>query len=979
MAKTYVALDLETTGLDPAKDAIIEIGALLFRGDRELESFSTFVDPGRNIPYFVTELTGITNADVKGAPPLSYALRRLTDFVGRSTIIGHSIYFDLSFLRRHDALKRNHAIDTFELANILVPHAARYSLENLTRELGIQSLPQTHRALDDARMAFELFKALLERAIQLPQQTSKEIIRLGRYVNWHAVEFFREAQYRRRMQGFSGGIGAQLASRRGGDTAGPLFLTEELAKPLEPRSEPLPLDVEALTSLLTEERSPLSKAFPEYEYRPQQVEMLHAVAQAFNKGHHLLVEAGTGTGKSLAYLLPALHWAVHNGQHVVISTNTINLQEQLANNDIPKLAEFLPLEFRHAVLKGRSHYLCRRQFEAMRHRGPANIEEMRVLARVLIWLPHTLDGDGDDLFLPTPEDRAVWYNISATSENCNPKHCRFFTADVMSPGDTCFFYRAREKAEAAHLIIVNHALLLADIMTQNRVLPDYHLLVVDEAHHLEHATTDALRYSASWYTLNQALTDLLRGRGRFKSERSFPGLLNILRDAAGDLPRKTQHKLLDIVNRLEDTAEHTQRRLEDVFNVLDVFLEENTGNRDHRYSTRLRITDSLRKQPTWDSVEINWSQAEPPFASLTEDLNQITRAIEEIEREDLEQIKASFVATTRRLTEAYFQLRHFIVEPGENYIYWLESRKKRSRRSGSQVSVNAVPLRVGPLVREHLFEKKHAVVLTSATLQTGGSFDYLRDRLDAWDARALSVGSPFDYKSAALLYIVNDIPQPGTHGHQKTVEQTLISLFKATEGRALALFTSYSQLQTTARAITSPLGQEDITVHAQGDGSSRAQLLENFREGERTVLLGTRSFWEGVDVPGEALSCLVIVKLPFDVPSDPIVAARSEDYEDSFNEYMVPEAILRFLQGFGRLIRTREDRGIVVVLDSRLKTKRYGQRFLNSLPDPLLKMGRRSTLPEIAARWLAGEPLPDEPLINEREPWSVPPPEEPPW
>jgi DNA polymerase-3 subunit epsilon/ATP-dependent DNA helicase DinG len=970
MAKTYVALDLETTGLDPARDAIIEIGALLFRGERELEAFSTFVDPGRSIPHFVTELTGITNADVKGAPPLSYALRRLTDFVGRSTIIGHSIYFDLSFLRRHNVLKRNRGIDTFELANILVPHAARYSLENLTRELGIEFAPQTHRALDDARMAFELFKALLERAVQLPQQTRKEIIRLGQHVNWHAVEFFREAQYQRRMQGFSGGIGAQLASRRGGDTAGPLFLTEELAEPLEPRREPLPLDIETLTSLLTAERSPLSQAFPAYEYRPQQVEMLQAVTQAFNRGRHLLVEAGTGTGKSLAYLLPALHWAIQNGQHVVISTNTINLQEQLANNDIPKLAEFLPLEFRHVVLKGRSHYLCRRQFEAMRHRGPANIEEMRVLARVLIWLPNTLDGDGDALFLPTPEDRAIWHNISATGENCNPKHCRFFTADVMRPGDTCFFYRARERAEAAHLIIVNHALLLADIMTQNRVLPEYHLLIVDEAHHLEHATTDALRYSTSWFIINQALTDLLRGHGRFRSERSFPGLLDALRDVGHNLSRKTNHKLLDVINRLEDTAEHTQRRLEDVFDMLDMFLEENTGHGNNRYSTRLRITDSLRKQPSWDSIELSWSQAEAPFASLTEDLNQVMRALEDIEREELEQLKALFIAATQRLTEAYFQLKNFIVEPGENYIYWLEASQKRP------LSVNAVPLRVGPLVREHLFEKKRAVVLTSATLQTGGSFDYLRDRLDAWEAEALSVGSPFDYKSAALLYIVNDIPQPGTHGHQKTVEQTLISLFKATEGRALALFTSYSQLQTTARAITGPLGREDITVHAQGDGSSRAQLLENFREGERTVLLGTRSFWEGVDVPGEALSCLVIVKLPFDVPSDPIIAARSEDYDDAFNEYMVPEAILRFLQGFGRLIRTREDRGIVVVLDSRLKTKRYGQRFLDSLPDPLLKMGRRSMLAETAARWLAGQSLPEEP---DPEPWSIPPPEEPPW
>ncbi len=957
MARTYVALDLETTGLDSNRDAIIEVGALLFEEDRELDHFSTFVNPGRSIPYTVTELTGITDADVRGAPPLNQVLRQLTKFVGRSIVVGHNIYFDLSFLRRHNVLRRNRAIETFEIANILVPHAARYSLANLVRELNIDLPEQTHRALDDARMAHALFNALLERGMQLPQQTLREIVRLGHYVNWSSVNFFKDAQHHRRVQGFTGGIGAQLAGRRGGDAAGPLFMQEEFMEPLEPREKTVPLDLEELTALLGQD-SPLAQAFPDYEHRPQQIEMLQAIGEAFNQRHHLLVEAGTGTGKSLAYLLPALYWAIQNNQRVVISTNTINLQEQLAHKDIPKLAECLPYEFYFTILKGRGHYLCRRQFETLRRRGPSSIEEMRVLARALIWLPSTLDGDGDALFLPTPEDRAIWRTISATRENCDLEHCRFYASD------RCFFYRARDKAESAHLLIVNHALLLADVMTQNRVLPDYELLIVDEAHHLEHATTEALRYSVSWPMLKQALNELLKGR------RNFPGLLDTMRSWTSELGRKDSVTLLNTIQQVEDVAEQVSRRAEETFDTLSMFLDENKSGGNRRYAIRLRLTDSLRKQPSWDNIEVTWSQVAQPFGTLVENLSKLARALEDLDLPDVDQLRAPFISVTQHLAEAHAQLQSFISEPSDNYIYWLQDQNNRA------LSVNAVPLRVGPLVEEYLFDKKRSVVLTSATLQIAGSFEYLRDRLNAWDAQNLAVGSPFDYKSAALVCVVNDIPQPGRPGHQKGVEQALISLFKATQGRALALFTSYSQLHKTAQAITKPLADEEITVYAQGGGSSRAQLLENFREGERAVLLGTRSFWEGVDVPGEALSCLVIVKLPFDVPNDPIIAARAEDYEDAFNEYMVPEAILRFLQGFGRLIRTQDDRGIAVVLDSRIKTKRYGQRFLDSLPDPLILVERRNTLPEIAARWLAGRPLP---VKAEPEPWSIPPPEEPPW
>ncbi|MBN1250249.1 MAG: hypothetical protein JXC32_21475, partial [Anaerolineae bacterium] len=335
----------------------------------------------------------------------------------------------------------------------------------------------------------------------------------------------------------------------------------------------------------------------------------------------------------------------------------------------------------------------------------------------------------------------------------------------------------------------------------------------------------------------------------------------------------------------------------------------------------------------------------------------------------LESARVRLLGIHRVLAAAGEELRQFILEPGENAISWMETRPNRP------FTVNTVPLDVGPLIHDNLFVKNRSVILTSATLRIDGSFDYLRQRLGVDpEVRELALGSPFDYPSVALLYAVSDIPEPQTTGYQKAVDATLIDLFRATEGRALALFTSYSQLKAATSAITQPLAQEGITVLAQGTGTSRAQLLESFRTGDRVVLMGTRSFWEGIDVPGEALSCLVIVKLPFDVPDDPIVAARSQLYEDPFGQFMVPEAVLRFLQGFGRLIRTASDQGVVVVLDRRLLTKRYGHRFVDSLPDPRVVQGPGSDLPLVVSRWLDGRSLPASGLasMSEDEPWLVP-------
>jgi len=936
MPQTYVALDLETTGLDAERDAIIEVGAAKFRQDELLDEFSTFVEPGRRIPHDITVLTGITDQDVRGAPQLYEVLPDLSRFVGDYPVVGHSVDFDLRFLKQHSSAFDNEYLDTFELAGVLLPHADRYSLSRLAKMFDVE-LEQAHRALDDALASYRLFRAMLRRACELPPRMLKEIIGHGKRGQWSASVFFREAleeSARRPSE-------RQATPERLGPE-GPLFAASEKVEPLEPTGDEKPLNVDFLASVL-EEDGAFAEYFPDYEHRPQQIEMLRAVGEAFNEGRHLLVEAPTGVGKSLAYLIPAVHWAVQNGERVVVSTNTINLQEQLYEKDVPDLEQILPLDFEVAVLKGRSHYLCPARLQALRHRGARSPEQARVLAKVLIWLLMTEDGDGDELFLPSALERSMWHRLSADYENCNPERCRFFQRGV------CYFYRARRAAEAAHLIIVNHALLLADVAVQNRALPEYDYLVLDEAHHLESATTSGLSFETDRTSVRRLLSEI----GRVTSSGRVTGLmsqvLSVCRQV--DLPEDIMEEVELSIGQIGQGVDRALRQLDVFFDRLKDFAEEQKGNRSSRYAFRMRLTSGIRVQPAWDSIEIACDDINLPVKDVVGELERLAGGIDELvasyDLPDVDELQVQMLGMAQHLEEVREQISHMIMDPSDSLIYWLEMQPNRDH-----LSLHAAPLHVGPLVKEHLLHKKRSVVLTSATLRTSGTFDFLRERLHAWDANELVVGSPFEYDSSTLFYIVDDIPEPSERGYQRIAAQGMAELFRATEGRGLALFTSYRQLRATLRAIKAPLAQAGITVQAQGEGVSRAQLLDNFRTGDRRVLLGTRSFWEGVDVPGDPLSCLAIAKLPFSVPSDPIFAARAETFEQPFRDFAVPETILRFLQGFGRLIRTREDRGVVACFDKRLLTKSYGPFFLDSLPNPTIRSGSITQLPKAAAEWL---------------------------
>jgi len=928
---THVSLDIETTGLDAQKDTIIEIGAVRFNERRVEGEWSTLVNPGRRIPPVITRLTGITDTMVYQAPTIHDVLPDLAEFVGDFPILGHNVRFDLGFLQQYGILMHNDVVDTYELASVMLPNAGRYNLGALAQALGVL-LPATHRALDDAHATRGIYLRLLEEAFDLPLNLVAEIVRLSEHLEWGGYWTFRQVLAARSKEIVSPNQVEHVYQ-------GPLFTATDgrPTTPLKPRDTPQPLDPEEVASIL-EHGGAFARHFPNYEHRPEQIAMLRAVTEAISKGHHLLVEAGTGTGKSMAYLIPAALWAIQNETRVVISTNTINLQDQLINKDIPDLREALGIDLRATVLKGRNNYLCPRRLESLRRHGPETVEEMRVLGKVLTWLRATKSGDRSDINLNGPVENEIWSRISAEDEGCTSENCLKHT------GGICPFYRSRQAAQAAHLLIVNHALLLADVATGNRVLPEYDTLIVDEAHHLEDATTKALSYRVTQWDIERLLRELGSSKG---------GALGWLLEATNEVLSPVDFASFNhLAENAIDLAFRLQNLARKFFTAVDSFLhEQREGQPVSNYSQQERILPATRAQPAWMNVEVAWEEAQKTLQSLLASLEKIIQGIIEVSErlaEKDEELYGIFTNLYRRFNEFNEHINALVFNPQSDRIYWAEKRANRRR-----LSLNSAPLHIGPLMQRHLWHEKTSVILTSATLTAAGEFDYLRGRLQAEDAYELALGSPFDYETSTLLYIVNDIPEPGDRrGHQRAVEKGLIHLCKATGGRTLALFTSYEQLRRTTGAISQILSQDDIMVFEQGEGASPHSLLENFRTTERAVLMGTRAFWEGVDVPGEALSVLVIVKLPFDVPSDPIIAARAETFEDPFYQFALPEAILRFRQGFGRLIRTQYDRGVVVIFDKRIISKRYGRLFLESVPGCTSKIGPLAELPRTTTRWL---------------------------
>ncbi len=927
MRGELVAIDLETTGLDAARDSIIEVGAVRMIDGKIVEEYTQLVDPGFPIPALVTSITGIRSEDILGQPTFQSIVPALRSFIGSAPIIGHNIGFDAAFLMRFGLVSSNLRVDTYDLASVLMPRAPRYNLNSLAVQIGIE-LENAHRALDDARASLLLYWDLWQKALALPTPMLHEIVGAAEGLDWDSVIVFENALHEQEATG--------RAQNKPFDLSEIFEPYEGENKPLRPNETRNRMKGSLVAGLIDDEGA-LAQAIPNYEKRTQQIEMAHAVIDALNDGHHVMIEAGTGTGKSIAYLVPSIIWSTMNNERVVISTNTINLQEQLMNKDIPALQDALDIPFRAAVLKGRSNYLCPRRLTATRRRRPTSLDELRTLAKILVWLLESGTGDKGEISLRGPVEHNTWQRLSAEDEGCTINRC----AAVMA--GTCPFYKARKEAEAAHLLIVNHALLLSDASADNRVLPEYQFLVLDEAHHLEDAVTNSLSFRLDEATLRRRLADL-GGPKR--------GLLGeLLTSVQSSVPDKEVKRLEKYVGSISEAAALMERHIGALFAAFRHFMTELDHNGSD-YLTLTRITPPLRDKNAFANISAAWGVLKEFMDVISEAMRQLADKITQLEQydiDDFDDLVNSTGTAARYLKEMNGQLNAFINEPDDNTIYWISTGQDMAYT----LAIHAAPLHVGPMVEQYLWQAKESVVMTSATLRTNNTFEYMKDRLNADTIQTVEVGSPFDYQKSTLLYVPTDIPEPNDRQrYQQAVERGIIELAAALNGRVLGLFTSYTHLRQTSQAITPRLALGNIAVYDQSDGSSRQALLEGFRSSEKAVLLGTKSFWEGVDIPGESLSALVIVRLPFAVPTDPIFAARSETYTNSFEEYAVPEAILRFRQGFGRLIRTKSDRGVVTVFDRRIVSKGYGANFLEALPDCTVQYGSLNGLANAAQHWL---------------------------
>ena len=926
--RQFVCIDLETTGLQAHADAIIEVGGVRFQGGEVLERYQTFVNPGRRqIPTFIQQLTSINPAQLERAPAFERISGDLADFIGDLPVVGHNIAFDLGFLRSHGLDLSNPSYNTWDLASIFLPSLPEYNLTALAKRLGVTH-NQAHRATADAETTALVFHRLLELARSYPAAKIAFIARAARAANASIADLLEGLVSHAAASSVSGGAGAvglnglnleSLANR----------LSDDVGEPMRSvaRRELSEQQVEALL----EPHGIFARAFPGFESRPQQAEMLKAVTRAIYQGRKLIVEGGTGIGKSVAYLLPAVLYAASYGQRVVISTNTINLQEQLMNKDLPAVVGILeeagilqPNAVRYAQLKGRSNYVCLRRWTSLGSSDNLTEDEARVLGKTSVWLDETENGDRTDLNLSFGDLRA-WSRLCADNQGVCPS---------FRGGAPCFLRQARRRAEAAHILVVNHALMLADLAVGGTVLQDYQRLIVDEAHHLEEEASRQLGFEIAEDDLPQEFDTVYR-------------LLRFLTGAAnqsGEDNNAGQGR--DAITGATAACNQALQGWQQLWSALNqLYQGASRGDQDRQ---PLSLDTSVRQSREWGLATLEWESLAAFLTECVNRLQDVERAVDEgyYHRSDDDGASelTGFVEDIALLND---RLASVFGRHDDGQIQWIDLIRRN-------LTLHSTPLSVGPILSEQLFEQKESVVLTSATLATDANFAFLRQRVGfPEDSDELLVDSPFNYRRNTLLMVPDDLPDPRRGAeHTRGTAHVIMNMAQALDGHLMALFTSHSALREASFQVRGPLRAQGIAVLAQGIDGTPRQLIDRLHSDPRAVLLGTASFWEGVDMEAGVLRGLLLCRLPFPVPIDPIIKARGNLYNNPFNEFQVPHAVLRFRQGFGRLIRSKIDRGAVVVLDRRIQTANYGDRFLNALPPCSIERASVSSVGEQAARWL---------------------------
>ncbi len=925
--ETFVVLDLKSTGSEPEKDGMVEVAVLRVRDGEIVDSFSSRLIINSNGKQFKKSPRDPLS---KGNQSFGQVSQQLQTFIGSSIVVGRDASLSLEFFARRGLKLSSPAVNVQEIASILVPSVPE-NFDEIAQSFGVR-YSYSNSCLSNAKSVFMVFSALIEEGKRIHSFVLEELLRIARKTELslrHLGPVLLSSGH-----GFTGS--EKDSQFIGGLDRQSLETKLKNITPLgKPQNKLLPIP----EKFLFETFPPgglLSLSVSGYESRPQQEEMFHSIASAFYEGRNLIVEAGTGVGKSLAYLIPAAMFGLTNNVRILVSTNTINLQQQLLEKDLPLVQKALDdfgfenhASLRFSIQKGRANYLCFKRWTRLQSNPNISQEDGRFLGKTLNWMQGECSGDKSDIYLD-PAELAVWEKTSAQGN----LDCPMFSGP-------CFLRASRERAEGSHIVVVNHALLLADLKHHGALLPDYDYLIIDEAHHLEDEVTRQFGLTISQRHFSDIYDKIIGARG-LVSESSL-----ILRSFLSSNSRKesieyAQRNLLQLVE-LNGSASKA------LFDEITNFMGQLEGA-DPDSRVQFVISSEVRQMTAWKLIARLSEKTALDSQKLLQGLNRFRNSIEALPSEDLtfaEGICSETNAVSEEITQIQATLSQMLLTPDDQMVYWFEQIDIES------FAIHSAPLKVADILNEHLFQEKRSVILTSATLGVQGKFDSIQQNLGLCDADALALDSPFDYEQSALLCIPKDIPEPGSRDYFATLARTVEKVVEVASGRTMVLFTSYSSLRTTHSAVKEFLSEIGIRVLAQGIDGTPQQILKEFLKNPKTVLLGTSSFWEGIDLAGEALQVLILARLPFNVPTDPVFSARSQFYDNPFRDYALPQAVIRFRQGFGRLIRTKSDRGVVVVLDQRVMSRSYGRTFIRSLPNCTVSQLELDQLPEMIEEWLS--------------------------
>ena len=939
--RSFVAIHLDTTGADDATGEPFALAAVRFENGEEADRLDLRVRSADPPPARTLEAAGVTREELRAAAPLSDALREFRDFLGRAPVVTSQIDGARDLLAPRRSRSTPTLLDLALLARIVFPSLDAHNLLALARRLELADAPPAS-PLERAELAGRVWLKLIENTEHISWAVLTQIVRLLEPTAHPLLEVFADAEKRAMSRAFNEG------AKFYGDLAQD-FSDELRRKPAsEDPTPPKPIDARRIADIFRE-GGLIQSAHPTYEQRPEQVRMAEAVCEAFNNNEILLIEAGTGVGKSLAYLTPAIAWARRNEEKVIVSTNTRNLQHQLCDKDIPLLTQALDVKFDWALIKGRGNYLCVRKFlhllrEADRELSPA--ERVEVLPLV-VWFPETVSGDVADCPGFTGDwNPELWSRLSTRGDECAGPECR--------QAKRCFVRVARARANQADLIVANHAVVFSEIGIDSQVLPPHSRIIFDEAHNVENVATENLAQRVEPRRVRRVLRRLFAAR----RDGAGRGLLTSLRF---QLHRSREKVGAAQADTLDANIDPCIAEMDELTAGVDAFATAVGGLFAGSRESRMRYTRE-RFPPGWESVAAAADALQKRLKPLHDRLKSLAAGARTFGAglPESDSLASDLDAAASALGEFSGDLHACRVAENPNFVYWAEHDESRR----GQHALCAAPLDITELMQAGVYSQNRTVVLSSATLTVEGGFDFMRRRLGLAEdpdgrVRTLDVGSSFDFRRQSMLGVMSFLPEPNDYDFGRAFAEAAVGALRATRGRSLVLFTSHRMLREAYPIMKDALEPEGIRVLAQGIDGERSRLARRFQEDVSSVLLGAASFWEGVDVTGEALSCLILARLPFQVYTDPIVAARSERIEadggNAFYDYSVPSAVIRLKQGFGRLIRSHSDRGVVLIADRRIVAKSYGRVFLRSLPTTARDFRRLDALADQVEQFLNAE------------------------